>query len=51
LAGYRGETGEADGIASHDTLSAVFRQLDPVAFSQAFSDWSLGLAQRTAIAF
>ncbi len=34
------------GIPSHDTLCAVFRQLDPVAFSKAFSDWARGLGGR-----
>ncbi len=37
-----------DGIPSHDTLCAVFRQIDPAAFSKAFSGWSLGLAKRIA---
>jgi hypothetical protein len=37
-----------DGIASHDTLCAVFRQIDPAAFSAAFSEWSLGLAESVA---
>ena len=35
-----------DGVPSHDTLCAVFRQLDPAAFSEAFSNWAQGLAQR-----
>ena len=34
------------GIPSHDTLSAVFRQLDPLAFSGAFSNWALSLGTR-----
>ena len=34
------------GIPSHDTLSAVFRQLDPEAFSSAFSKWVLSLNSR-----
>ena len=34
------------GIPSHDTLCAVFRQLDPVAFSKAFSDWARDLGAR-----
>jgi len=34
------------GIPSHDTLSAVFRQLDPAAFSDAFSKWVLSLGAR-----
>lgn len=34
------------GIPSHDTLSAVFRQLDPTAFSGAFSKWALTLGTR-----
>jgi len=37
-----------DGVPSHDTLCAVFRQLDPAAFSEAFSAWSQGLAERIA---
>ena len=37
-----------DGIPSHDTLCAVFRQIDPAAFSAAFSEWSLGLAESVA---
>ena len=37
-----------DGIPSHDTLCAVFRQLDPAAFSEAFLEWSQGLAGRIA---
>lgn len=34
------------GIPSHDTLCAVFRQLDPQAFSEAFSKWVLSLNTR-----
>lgn len=34
------------GIPSHDTLSTVFRQLDPQAFSSAFSKWVLSLGTR-----
>jgi len=34
-----------DGVPSHDTLCAVFRALDPTAFSEAFSEWSRGLAE------
>ncbi len=35
-----------DGIPSHDTLSTVFRQVDPSAFSEAFSSWVQGLGER-----
>jgi len=35
-----------NGIPSHDTLSAVFRALDPQEFSVAFSRWAAGLAGR-----
>ncbi len=35
-----------DGIASHDTLSSAFRQLDPTAFCDAFSSWAQGLGER-----
>jgi len=37
-----------DDIPSYDTLCAVFRQIDPAAFSAAFSEWSLGLAKHVA---
>jgi hypothetical protein len=37
-----------DGMPSHDTLCAVFRQIDPAAFSEAFLEWSLGLAESVA---
>jgi len=36
----------ANGIPSHDTLSTVFRALDPQEFSVAFSRWAAGLAGR-----
>jgi len=36
----------ANGIPSHDTLSAVFRALGPREFSVAFSTWAAGLAGR-----
>ncbi|MGD9665734.1 MAG: ISAs1 family transposase [Novosphingobium sp.] len=34
------------GIPSHDTLSAVFRALDPGAFSAAFAGWASSLTGR-----
>lgn len=34
------------GIPSHDTLSAMFRALDPEEFSRAFAVWVAGLAGR-----
>ncbi len=34
------------GIPSHDTLSAVFRALDPDEFNAAFAAWASGLAGR-----
>ncbi len=34
------------GIPSHDTLSTVFRALDPKEFNRAFAGWASGLAGR-----
>lgn len=34
----------AHGISSHDTLSAVFRVLDPDEFGRAFATWVAGLS-------
>ena len=36
------------GIPSHDTISTVFRLLDPEKFSTAFAQWAAGLAGRVA---
>lgn len=36
------------GISSHDTLSAVFRQLEADAFNRAFITWAQGLQSRFA---
>jgi len=36
------------GIPSHDTFSAVFRNLDPTAFAQAFGRFTAAVAQKLA---